>query len=203
MGKPVSTDQSHAVIAALATNVDWNALDAEVLQEIVRVPKDAGKQFTAFLKNGGKMGIGEHTIITSCSMVIDYDRSVKDGIKAGSYDWKNDDITSEHFPSQEAGTKEATVDLFHYGKDMSTDEVLADLDKQGYRPATLKELLALGEKHPDLQREFPIIALGSVWRRPDGRVCPYLDRDGSERGLSLRWIDRRWDDDCRFAAVRK
>ena len=107
----------------------------------------------------GLKPLGAHTTITRYPMLIDYDRLVEDGIKAGKYDWKNDDIMSKNFPSQETGTREATVELFRYGKDMSTDEVLAELDKQGYRPATLKELLAIGEKHPDLQKEFLIFAL--------------------------------------------
>lgn len=142
--------------------------------------------------------------ITSYPVAINYDRSVEDGVKAGNYDWKNDDITSKNFLSQKSGTKEAMVELFHYGKDMSTDKVLADLDKQGYRPTTLKELLALGEKHPDLQREFPIIGLGSVWQYSNGyRYCPYLYWDGSERYLDLYWVGNRWYDCCRFAAVRK
>lgn len=157
-----------------------------------------------FRKVIGLKPLGMNTTITSYPIQINYDRSVKDAIKAGNYDWKNDDITSKNFPSQETGTREATVELFHYGKDMSTDEVLADLDKQGYRAATLKELLALGEKHPDLQREFPIIGLGSVWQGSDGnRCCPCLSWGVSERSLGLRWIDSRWRDDCRFAAVRK
>lgn len=148
--------------------------------------------------------IGIRATITSYPMSINYDRSVEDGIKAGNYDWKNDDITSEHFPSQETGTKEATVELFHYGKDMDTDEILTDLDKQGYREATLKELLALGEKYPNLQREFPIIALGSIWQLRDGyRYCSYLFRRSSKRYLHLNWIGDRWYAHCRFAAVRK
>ena len=152
----------------------------------------------------GLKPLGAHTTITRYPMLIDYDRLVEDGIKAGKYDWKNDDIMSKNFPSQETGTREATVELFRYGKDMSTDEVLAELDKQGYRPATLKELLAIGEKHPDLQKEFPIFALGSVWQNPsDGRGCPCLSGGGSKRRLILDWIDFRWDGRCRFAAVRK
>ena len=151
----------------------------------------------------GLKPLGAHTTITY-PMLIDYDRLVEDGIKAGKYDWKNDDIMSKNFPSQETGTREATVELFRYGKDMSTDEVLAELDKQGYRPATLKELLAIGEKHPDLQKEFLIFALGSVWQSPRvDRGCPYLGRGGSLRSLGLGWIGGRWCGRCRFAAVRK
>ena len=157
-----------------------------------------------FRESIGLKSLGVYAAITGHTIPINYNRSVEDGIKAGNYDWKNNDITSKHFPSQETGSREVVIELFHFGKDMSTDEVLAELDKQGYRPATLKELLPLGEKYPNLQREFPIIALGSVWRDSNGnRFCPYLGRDGSERNLDLRWVGRRWGDGCRFAVVRK
>ncbi len=138
------------------------------------------------------------------TLTINYTRSVEDGIRAGKYEWSSSDITSSHFPSEETGTKEVSIELIHFGRDMETNEVLSELDKMGLRPATLKELLTLGEKHPDLQREFPIIALGSVWRDPGGdRDCACLGRDDSRRRLHLLWIGRRWDDYCRFAAVCK
>lgn len=137
-------------------------------------------------------------------LIIDYSRSVEDGIKAGNYDWVNNDIISKNFPSQEKGPSEVNIELIHFNKEMTTGQVLAELEKTGYRPATLKELLALGEKHPDPQREFPIIAPGSVWQDPNGcRHCPYLDGSGSEHRLVLHWIDCRWGSRCRFAAVRK
>ena len=44
---------------------------------------------------------------------------------------------------------------------------------------------------------------GSVWQNPNGnRNVPYLNRNGSERNLHLNWVDNRWNDNCRFAAVR-
>ncbi|MDO8443791.1 MAG: hypothetical protein Q7S78_02315 [Candidatus Azambacteria bacterium] len=138
------------------------------------------------------------------TLTINYTRSIEDGIKAGKYDWTNSDITSSHFPSSEVGTKEVSVELVHFGKDMTIEEVLSELDKAGMRPTTLKELLVLGEKYPDLQREFPIIALASVWQNPRGvRRCAYLVRFGSRRDLDWRWVGRRWLGLCRFAAVRK
>lgn len=71
MSKSVSIDQSHSIIQALANNVDWESLDGGVLQEkIIRQQKEAGKQFTAFLKNGGRM------IIDNPKLLI-IDRSVK------------------------------------------------------------------------------------------------------------------------------
>ncbi len=142
--------------------------------------------------------------INAYTLTINYSRSVEDGIKAGKYDWSNSDITSSHFPSEEVGTKEVPIELVHFGRDIKTDEILSELDKMGMRPAILKELLALGEKRPDLQREFPVIALGSVWQNPRGyRFCAFLFRFGSLRDLRLAWVVDRWGDYCRFAAVRK
>ena len=138
------------------------------------------------------------------NLTVDFNRSVEDGIKAGKYDWKSDGITSEHFSSQETGMAEVAVELFHFSKDMETEGVLKEMEKKGYRPATLKELLAFGEKYPDLQRKFPIIAFGSVWQVPRGdRCCACLDGYASTRALFLGWVVDGWRGDCRFAAVRK
>ena len=78
------------------------------------------------------------------------------------------------------------------------------MDEAGYRPATLAELLALGESQPELQRQFPIIALGSVWRGAFGRrrvACLYVP--GYGRRLNLYYLDNDWRAHCRFLAVRK
>lgn len=58
----ITIDQSHSVMAILATNADWSQIDFEQagLQEaIVRDPKGAGERFIAWLKNGGRMMVGE------------------------------------------------------------------------------------------------------------------------------------------------
>ncbi len=65
MGKSVSTDQSHAIMAALATNVDWAQLNPDLLQEqVVRNATEAGRHFTAFLKAGARLVSNQPTIIT-------------------------------------------------------------------------------------------------------------------------------------------
>ncbi|MDP3004072.1 MAG: hypothetical protein Q8N43_00985, partial [Candidatus Azambacteria bacterium] len=131
-------------------------------------------------------------------------RSVEDGVKAGRYNWSDSDITSSHFPSEEAGTKKISIELVHFGRSIRTKEVLSELDKTGLRSATLKEFLALGEKEQDIQREIPSTALVCVWKYSSGRrYCACLRRSDSKRNLSLSGIGYRWDDCYRFAAVRK
>ncbi|WKZ27323.1 MAG: hypothetical protein QY311_01015 [Candidatus Paceibacterota bacterium] len=141
----------------------------------------------------------------SYRVVVDYGQSLAQMIAVGAYDYAISDINASNFPLTGNGRQEVVVETVYYdGREMTTSEVLADLESKGMRPATLPELLALGTSHPDLQYEFPIVALGSVWQHRDGgRFAPCLDRIGSERGLSLSWYDGRWDDDCRVAAVRK
>ena len=136
---------------------------------------------------------------------VDYGRSVEDGVRAGRYDWAtSDDINSRNFPTKRKGTAEVEVELVHFNRGISTDEALGELDRMGYRPAEVHELLAFGEKYPKVQREFPIVALGSVWQDRNGdRSVPCLGRDGSERGLSLDWVEDDWYEVYRFAAVRK
>lgn len=59
MGR-ITTDQSHSVLATLAMNVNWEEIDFEGarLQDLViRNPIEAGQQFTAFLKNGGRLQV--------------------------------------------------------------------------------------------------------------------------------------------------
>lgn len=138
-------------------------------------------------------------------VMVSYDRSVEDAIKAGRYDWVNSNITWKNFSTNRSGLfVDVDIELFHFGKNMTTGEVLAELDKKDMRPVELHELLALGEKFPDLQREFPVIAFGSVCKDPNGsRFCPSLDRVVSFRALNLYWISSGWDGGCRFAAVRK
>jgi hypothetical protein len=137
-------------------------------------------------------------------VTVNYDLSVEDAVKAGKYDWKNDRIISKNFPSKRKGKVDAEIILVKFAKDMESEAILLELDKQGLRPAELPELLAFGEKYPEVQREFPIVALGSVWRGAGGVRCvPCLDRDSDERGLYLLWFDVGWGSGCRFAALRK
>jgi hypothetical protein len=137
-------------------------------------------------------------------VTVNYGLTVEKLVNAGKYDWSNSDINAKNFPSDRKDAAEVAIELVHFGRSMESDEVLEELDKQGLRPATLAELLAFGVKYPEKQREFPIVALGSVWRGRNGFrsvacLCGYTDA----RSLSLRWLGSLWSADFRFAAVRK
>lgn len=141
------------------------------------------------------------------TFVVDYGRSISESVKAGRYDYANSDVTDEHFTAEEyeKGKKEQSFKLYCFdGKETESDWVIAQMDKDGFRPATVRELLAFGEKNPELQRQFPIIALRQSWVYRNGnRSVACLAGCDTERELGLGWYDRGWHGRCRFLAVRK
>lgn len=160
--------------------------------------------------SGGVQRIMEHKLpeqeAQTFTLRVNYDQSVEEALTAGSYDLMNNDLTSEHFLPTRRGIEQVELKLIHFGRQMTSDEVTTELDKQGLRQATIEELLALGaDLHTqDLQRQFSIIALGSVWTSPSGnRRVPVLWGDDRERCAGLRWFAFDWRSDYRFAAVSK
>ena len=139
------------------------------------------------------------TIIPYITVLVDETKTVEELISEGKYDWSNDNITSKNFPLPEDGKIEKReVRLFHFEKMMTSEEAIAEMDKEGYRPATIWELLGLGR----LQREFPVIVLGSVCVVDGRRHVAYLYVLDGRHSLSLRWFDFGWGDYCCFVGVR-
>jgi len=136
-------------------------------------------------------------------VLVDYSKTLAEMIQAGHYDWVNSDITSDHFPVKGSGQQEKEVVLFHFGRNISSDDAIAEMTKAGYRPAKVEELLDLGASQPELQKQFPIVGLGSAWQHPNGhRYVPSLYWFDAKRNLDLLWFESDWDEDYHFAAVR-
>ncbi len=63
MNKP-SQGQVLNALAILMNNADWDSVDSSVLQTVIDSPQESGQQFTAFLKNGGRVVVGEPKIVS-------------------------------------------------------------------------------------------------------------------------------------------
>ncbi len=129
--------------------------------------------------------------------------SLADRIARGKYDWVNNDITEEHYPEIVPADYTKEFKLYHFDRLISFNDAIKEM--KGFRPATIAELLAIGETQPELQKQFPIIALGSVWRAPYGYLnVPGLHWNDDERKLRLyHQFERDLSADFRFLAVRK
>lgn len=158
-----------------------------LLKQIAQLIVDAGKKAKQSFK-----------------ITFDTALSFADMVKAGNYGYANPNITAENFSLDAEGKTEEEVFILHFDRDISSEQAIAEMDKQGLRPATITHALAFGSQHPEEQRKYPIVFLGSSWVDSDGsRRVPCLGVDGDERLLGLRWFAYDWNAGCRFAAVRK
>jgi hypothetical protein len=139
---------------------------------------------------------------TTYTAIIDYVLPLAAMIQLGKYDRINDDITAEHFPIAGEGKWEVEYELVHLNRSIRSDDVLAEIKNRGLEPAKIEELLAFGAKYPEIQRQFPIAALGSVTRVYGQRLVSCLCRGVSKRYLNLYMGRYSWSAGWRFLAVR-
>jgi len=163
--------------------------------------------------------VGEPELYTA---TVDYSLSVKETLEFYHYDCVDRGISDwnvlEWTPVPE-GQQEVSFGLVHFNASYfsnlnnlgpSTSEVLVELDKMGYRPATFAELCAFGVKCPDKQKRFLIVALGSAFLGAYGKCnVTFLYWEYSVSYLNLCWIGGGidgwgwWLDDWRFLVVPK
>lgn len=190
----ISVHQQHELLAKL----EAAGLTGDLAQKVIE------SRGNALAKNVVNLISGSWLDFPSYTVMVSYDQTVEQMVKAGKYDGYNADVAS--FPSNEKGVAEVLVYLVNFYPGISSKyaiKIMGELDPP-LRPATLKELLALGVAQPDLQRNNPIIALGSTWLDSNGHVrVPVLYGNVSYRGLRLDWWDSVWFSSRRFAAVRK
>lgn len=133
---------------------------------------------------------------------VNYDRPIEDSVKLGRYNWADDEITSDHFPSNEKGKKAIEIFLIGLNRPVETGRIVYELNDRDMRPATIKELLALGSSHPRLQMEINVAALGSSLRLGNDDMIPCLMGGGDSRDLRLIVSKGDWMPFWRFAAVK-
>ncbi len=135
-------------------------------------------------------------------LVVDYDKTLQQMISDGDYFSASPDITEEDFPKPKelSGKVNIIAKIFHFNQEMTDKSVKDEMKKEGFCPAHPFELFALGEVQPELQRQFPIVALGLVFCDVDGgRSAVYLSSSGGgKRKAYLYYSTFPWDNLCRF-----
>lgn len=81
----------------------------------------------------------------------------------------------------------------------SNGEALDAFAPRRIRPAGFAELVALSTAYPNLQRRYPVVALGSVWHAKEGPCVLVLDEDGIVLGHGES--SRYWSGHTRFLGV--
>lgn len=115
-------------------------------------------------------------------LVVDYGRKVEEMLEAGHYGGHTRGISSENFPPYRTGKNRIKLELLLFESNPSFDQILDLLEKMGYLPADIWELLTLGEKRPRAQLKGPIISLGSI------AADPYSNRYRNLGALSFPYL---------------
>ncbi len=124
-------------------------------------------------------------------------------IEAGKYDWVSfaySGILSDDNAYEVRGVREndckaeqVEVEMVRLRMTPFSKPPKAQLEDQGFRPATLEELLALSVMHPNLQESY-VIALGSEWKAHCGHTnVPILQKSEGKQVLSL---SETWESDA-------
>jgi len=152
------------------------------------------------------MSKAELSVTGAYRVCIAPDQTIEKLLETGHYEFISPYMRELQFPRADYRVSRDEVheiELVYFGHDISTDDALKELDKRGLRPANAVELLAFGASFPDVQREFPVVALGQVFPYPHGsRNVVALGSLGEPRCVFV-WPAHDWYDRCRFAAIRK
>lgn len=202
MGR-ITLDQSHQVLATLAVNADWASVDFDGsgLQDlIVRNPKEAGRQFTAFLKNGGRVPVAEskwreqdgviYSSFTSDGTTGEewINRLEKQGFRIGDY--AKSVLRSEGFKPTKGVTTEIAVlkgELFA-DNDRITKNIRKEANKRKLQKPNAEVACFIREKFSDKDLE----AMGLWWivtmHEPIKDSDGDLDLLNAHRGDGGRWL---------------
>lgn len=157
-----------------------------------------------------KSNIAEDTTLRPEGCVtaeVNYDLTLAE--IARGYDWVTQHIKKGGFRAKPRGKGGVAREVcwFTFDRSVTTGEAQHRIEASGdFLVADLWELNSLGTAKPDLQLEFPFVALGSEWRNQDGYVgVPGLSGSVGVRELYLDLFGPRfmWDDFYRFLAVSK
>lgn len=193
--------------ASLAADV-WGKLDKAIVARggtenaLHILAKDEGAPLLSIIAD--LLVQTERKILNRFPITVDYSQSLDDMVRAGRYEHVAPLISKFSVTGQGRVETEALLVHFPTGRDLtiSSSEAARGIVRMGLIPAKIEHLLALGAAHPDLQREFVIVALDSSVDDVE-HYChnPYLAWGGGRR---LYTHHRDWSCDIfRFLALRK
>ncbi|MEI9966542.1 MAG: hypothetical protein WDN67_02745 [Candidatus Moraniibacteriota bacterium] len=110
-------------------------------------------------------------------LTVDPGLAFAERIMRGNYGWRNSDLTEKRFPVTAEQVGDWEWKLFHFDRDISSEEAIRLMKEDGYDAGQIGHILTFGEKYPEEQRKFPIIGLGSVAKVSLNRDVPGLWHD--------------------------
>lgn len=134
-------------------------------------------------------------------VTVNYNAMPQSVVAACGFAHVSKKINLQEIPIAETGEVALTMGLARLKKGpnkswmIPTEDIIGRFDEQGFRPATLIELLAFGAAYQNLP-QFPqaIFALATTIPNPEGKpLVPHIDALGDARNLGLHFrYDMPW-----------
>ena len=123
-------------------------------------------------------------------VLVSYHLTLRKLIEFGDYPLKTGNrLISEsfaHVRGNKLKAKEMKMFTLHFGRDVPMAEVLEECHRRALAPACAHEILSFALQYPELQLQFPIVALGSLRRCVKGVYkCIVLGRVARMRDVDL------------------
>lgn len=111
---------------------------------------------------------------------------------------------TEHLYFHPSGEFEQRIMFVHLGRFAEEHEVLVEMHKRNVRPTISPETLAYIAAHPDVQRQFPLVGLGSLWEEDEHgyQYVLYCYEEGGTRTVDPQCLRGAFCPPCRFLVVR-
>ncbi|MDH7637699.1 hypothetical protein [Sphingomonas oryzagri] len=140
--------------------------------------------------------------MTDATLEIPAELEFEARIARGHYGWRHPSLAEALFPvtGDQIGRRE--YKLFHFARNIPSDEAARLIREGGFEPARMGDILAYGEAFPNTQVRHPVVALGSAAEIDGKGSVPTLWFDGDERTIDLIWLDGDWHRNYRFLGVR-
>jgi len=200
MAKPLE-EVKRLTVGQLAALV--HAIGGLVAVKAILGNKDLAKRVAKFI---GEAMEEKYGVDSTFRAMVDYVAPTFAGLKT-QFSWVNDFYNEADFKVINICNwepRELEFVYVHLDRISSTEEVLAKMERRNLRPAIYEEGLGFAKAHPDEQRKFPIVMLGSVCVDPNGdRSVACLDKANGGRYLNLFMVEGGWGGYCRFLAVSK
>jgi hypothetical protein len=82
--------------------------------------------------------------IAAPTIAVDFGTSLQGMIAAGKYDWVSPNITAGKFPVEGTGKKTFRTKLFHFGRNISSNDAVAAMRSEGFTPASPRPRIRRG-----------------------------------------------------------
>lgn len=122
------------------------------------------------------------------ALTVDYTQTVAQAVGGGNYDIIDKNVTDEKIPiplEKKGRIEKVMAAVIRFNQYVRRNDAINKINETDYRIANLMELLALGYLFPELQKDSPIMAIGSEWFDQGFYYRPLITNNGPKRYIQV------------------